>query len=267
MSRSRFVLAVLALSLVAQACTVDVDEANMEGCEDLSVGEQAELEVVDISEYERPVDGSEAQWTHESGPGTLEADSDAFNRAQYTATEPGSVVITWYYIRLTGYEFGINSRPLLIATSSLTTSARCALEVFDAAVTPAEGVGYEVTAVVTVSTVEGLLAVGSESVASWRLLFDCPDSRCDAEVHDGGPFGGMAPFIANYQDDVENFVFDFVLDTPANEECGDDRWVGEITPLSWDEEGPLGFSFRMVNVLTCDSGDIVVEWVGEGTRG
>ena len=48
------------------------------------------------------------------------------------------------------------------------------------------------------------------------------------ETH-GGPYGKPAAFVATYQDDIENFVFDFVLDTPSNEMCGDDRWVGDYT--------------------------------------
>jgi hypothetical protein len=62
-------------------------------------------------------------------------------------------------------------------------------------------------------------------------------------------------------------VFGFVFDTPANPTCGDNRWVGEITPRGWDDRGPVEFTFTMVNELTCDTGDIVVEWEGEGTRG
>ena len=185
------------------------------------------------------------------------------------------MIITWEHLSYTPFVVSGELLPytFMIPRSSVITNASCALEVVDATEARVEGTRYDVDAMVTESTVEGLLPIGMESTAIWRFEFDCPDGRCNAEVRDETPYGlptpygRSAPFTATYQADTENFVFDFVLETPANEQCGDDRWVGEIAPLNWDEQGPLGFTFRMVNVLTCDSGDLVVEWQGQGTRG
>jgi hypothetical protein len=206
------------------------------------------------------------EWNVE-GPGTL--DVVDYYRATYTATEIGSVEITFVGFEAED-EIVLPGGSIML--SGVLWRGSCGFEVVAATVDPttappAPGIGYEVTAVVIVSTVEGLVPIGAESVAIWRFVFDCPDGRCDAEVHDGGPYGVLAPFMATYQADLENFVFDFVLDTPANPTCGDDRWFGEITPLGWDDQGPVVFTFTWRNELTCDTGDIIVEWEGEGTRG
>jgi hypothetical protein len=265
MSRSRVLFAVLAMGLLASACTVYELDVDMEGCQDLSVGEQTELKVFRGGETGFTFGNS--QWNHQSGPGALEVQQPTL--VEYTATEPGSVVITWeafwhgsmLLFPLSAY----SGYPIPLSQTEF--SSRCDFEVGAAAVAPAEEGGFEVTAVVTVSTVEGVFPVGAESAAIWRFVFDCPDGRCDVEVHDGGPYGDLAPFMAAYQGDLENFVFDFVLDTPNSATCEDDRWVGEIIPRGWDDQGPVGFTFTMVNELTCDNEDIVVEWEGEGTRG
>jgi hypothetical protein len=261
MSRSRILLALLTMSLLASACVLEASEIEIRLCEDLTVGEQTmmTLNYIPGGIWER----GHGSW-RKHGPGTLEPSESGWD-ALYTATQAGTVSIMW--------EGSVKTKELMegigipaYEVGELISSTWCDFQVFDVTVAPAEGIGYEVTAVVTVSTVEGVLPIGAESTASWRFVFDCPDGRCDAEVLDGGPYGALAPFMATYQADMENFVFDFVLDTPANLTCGDNRWVGEITPLGWDDEGPVGFTFTMVNVLTCDTGDIVVEWEGEGTR-
>ena len=117
---------------------------------------------------------------------------------------------------------------------------------------------------VTVSNVEGVAPVGPESESTWTFVFGCLDGRCDAEIRNGEPFGSLPPFTAAYRPEAEDFAFDF--DAGQTVSGGADRWVGNITPKAWDDEGPVEFTVSLVNVLECDTGDVIIEWEGEGVR-
>jgi hypothetical protein len=255
MRRPGAILALVAMVAAGSACAVDEYRDTLDTCQDMNVGETQRIDasgyLAEIDDYEWELDG----------PGVLTPRSVS---ADYEATDPGTA-----RLRYEGWEvdeLGLWALPI----GGARVVASCSIEVSAASAAPSTtappAAGYAVTAIVTESTVEGLTPVGLETTATWQLVFECDDGRCDAEVIDGGPFGGLPPFVAVYDAANESYAIDFVLDTPDNPDCGDDRWVGEILPTGWDTDGPVEFSWSLVNHLVCDPADVVIEWEGAGTR-
>jgi hypothetical protein len=121
---------------------------------------------------------------------------------------------------------------------------------------------YAVLSRVTASDVGG---VGNRARARWTMVFACADGRCDAELHDGGPRGGLS-FPADYQPTTESYRFDFAVDLPTDSDCSTQDMTGRIEPAAWDSRGPLRFEYVLKSVLRCPRGDIRVTWTGEGRR-
>jgi hypothetical protein len=121
---------------------------------------------------------------------------------------------------------------------------------------------YRVRSRVTESDTPG---VGNRASANWRVAFGCADGRCDAEVRNGGPRGGMAPFTARYVADDETYRFEATQQI-VGESCTEQRISGRIVPDTWDGQGPVRFRYRLEGVTRCGRADLRVVWEGTGRR-
>jgi hypothetical protein len=121
---------------------------------------------------------------------------------------------------------------------------------------------YRVMSRVTSSDTPG---VGNRASANWRLAFECADGRCDAEVRNGGPRGGMDPFTARYVPGDEAYRFEAVQRL-LGESCSEQRLIGQIVPQVWDARGPVRFRYRLDGVSRCSRSDLHVTWEGTGRR-
>lgn len=256
MSRVVRFLALLAVIVAGSACAVTEYRGSLEPCQDMTVGETETLSALDA-----PVTQIEDhRWTF-GGPGVFTEDRWDVH---YEATEPGTATF-----RYEGWELDELLDLWNINIGGNRYILSCVIEVSAAdsdSTTEPPSDSYTVVATVTESTVEEIAPIGFQTEATWRLLFDCDDGRCDAEIVDGGPFGRLAPFTAAYDADGERYVVDFTVDTPDDPNCGDDRWIGGITPTAWDSNGPAEFTWSLINHVICDTSDQVFEWEGTGTR-
>jgi hypothetical protein len=121
---------------------------------------------------------------------------------------------------------------------------------------------YQVRSQVTASDTPG---VGNRASATWRLEFPCADGRCDAEVRDGGPRGGMDLFTARYVREDESYRFEAVQRLHG-ERCSEQRLTGQIAPVAWDARGPVRFRYRLEAVTRCKRSLLRVTWEGTGRR-
>jgi hypothetical protein len=122
---------------------------------------------------------------------------------------------------------------------------------------------YQVASIVAASDVP---EVGNKSRARWSVAFGCPDGRCDAEVRNGGPRGGLPTFVARYVAIDESFGFEVERQLPQGESCSSVTMAGRIVPTRWDEEGPVRFEYRLESVTDCARSSIRVVWEGTGRR-
>jgi hypothetical protein len=98
----------------------------------------------------------------------------------------------------------------------------------------------------------------------WRMTFDCADGRCDAEVRDGGPRGGLA-FVARYQANSRVYRFKGSDDLPRSD-CRQ-LYDGTVEPTRWDGDGPVRFDYRIEFRLACpDRTRTIQTWEGSGRR-
>jgi hypothetical protein len=121
---------------------------------------------------------------------------------------------------------------------------------------------YRVRSTVTTPDTPG---TGNRANAIWRLRFGCADGRCDAEVRNGGPRGGMAPFVARYVASDETYRFN-VTQALAGDGCSEQRLTGRIMPETWDDRGPVRFRYELEGVTRCTRAKLLVSWEGIGRR-
>lgn len=266
--RAHLVLAVLAV-LFAACTVVEWETLSLDGCTDLTVGGSTILETPrDFIPGDE--EGQTYEWTLD-GPGELDLSvtSVPLGGAKYTATEPGTARVALDVLWIIGRAAGLPS-------SSIKIHDTCVIEVREADATsqPTSSTttepptdAYEVVSTVTVSNVEGVAPVGLEASAMWRFSLPCDDGRCDGELIDGGPWGDFEPFPLTYRDELADYTFEYLRPLLENHPCDEDRWTGEILPTEWGPDGPVAFTFFMVENMLCDTGDVVVEWEGTGRRG
>ena len=252
----RLVILASSLVMILTTCAIVYEEFERRDCDDpLTVGDQVEFAGVSSDEF---YDILSIVWSL-GGPGELVSDA-ATRTATYIATGPGEVFVSYVAIGR-DVEF-----PYM---NSKQWDVFCTFTVIDPGAAPPipEGTPYEVITTVINSNVEGVAPAGQQTESAWAFDFECNSGRCDAVISNGGPHGALQPFIATYRPATEDSVFDFILETPNSTTCDEDRWSGQITPTNWDGDGPVRFGYFIVNVLECDTGDVFIEWEGEGRRG